>query len=146
MKVILRADVKGVGKKGELKNVADGYAVNALFPKKLAMAATREALEDLKNTEQKRAAEESAQLELLRKKAEGLSGLTLTLVRKAEKGKLFGAVHEGDIAETLASQGIAIDKKQIVIGKHWKEVGTYSAEAHLGHGLKAVFTVVIREG
>ncbi len=146
MKVILRADVKGVGKKGELKNVADGYAVNALFPKKLAERATTDVLRQIDIEEKEKTAREVKEQSLRKELAKKISGVTVMLVRKAEKGKLFGAIHEGDITEAFAKQGIILKKKQIMLGRQMKEIGTYSAEAHLGHDVKAVFTIVISDG
>ena len=146
MKVILRADVKGVGKKGELKNVADGYAMNALFPKKLAVAATADAIRELEHEEEKKKIDEEKKLILEKELSKKISDMTITLVRKAEKGKLFGAIHESDITNEFAQQGIALEKKQIVFEEHIKTVGTHSAEVHFGNGRKAVFTLVISAG
>lgn len=146
MKVILCADVKGVGKKGELKNVADGYAVNALFPKKLAVAATADAMRQIEIEEKKRKSDDERRLALERELAKKVSGMTIAIVRKAEKGKLFGALHEGDIADALVKEGIAIEKKQIILEKHIKEVGTYPAAVRFPAGTKAVFEVVISGG
>ena len=146
MKVILCADVKGVGKKGELKNVADGYAVNALFPKKLAVAATAEAMRQIEIEEKGRRTDDEKKLVLERELAKKISGMTLAIVRKAEKGKLFGAIHEGDIADALAKEGITIDKKQIVLEKNIKEVGMYPVAVRFPAGTKAVFEIVISGG
>lgn len=146
MKVILCADVKGVGKKGEQRNVADGYAVNALFPKKLAVVATPDAIRQIEQEEKTRkiiAEKELAQVKELAKK---ISGMTITLIRKAEKGKLFGAVHEGDIAEALAKENISVERKRVFFEKQMKEIGNYSASVHLGHGVKASFHVIIKAG
>ena len=146
MKVILCADVKGVGKKGELKNVADGYAINALFPKKLAIAATADAMRQIEIEERNRRADDEKRLALEKELAKKVSGMTLVIVRKTEKGKLFGAIHEGDIADALAKEGITIDKKQIVLEKHIKEVGMYPVAVRFPAGTKAVFEIVISGG
>ncbi|MFZ1720777.1 MAG: 50S ribosomal protein L9 [Candidatus Moraniibacteriota bacterium] len=146
MKVILRADVKGVGKKGELKNVADGYALNALLPKQLAVVATKEAIADLKRTEQERVERETAQLVSLKKQAEKIATLTITLVRKAEKGRLFGAIHEGDIAEALAKENISVEKKQVSIEKQIREIGNHPVKINLGRRVQASLSVTIQAG
>ena len=146
MKVILSTDVKGVGRKGELKNVADGYAINALFPKKLAVPATPEAILKLDRDEEKKKLDEVKKVAIEKELAKKISGMTITLVRKAEKGKLFGAIHEGDIIQALEKENIIVDKKQIVLEKHIKEAGTYQVEMHFAFGGKASLTVVISEG
>jgi large subunit ribosomal protein L9 len=97
MKVILLADVKGVGKKGDLKNVADGYALNALFPKKLAVAATTDSIRQLEEEEKRKKVLVEQEIVRERELAKKISGMTITLIRRAEKGKLFGALHESDI-------------------------------------------------
>lgn len=146
MKVILRADVKGVGKKGELKNVADGYALNALLPKQLAIVATKEAIADLKRIEQKRTEREAAEIVSLKKQAEKITTLTITLVRKAEKGRLFGAIHEGDIALALAKENISVEKKQVSIEKQIREIGNHPVRINLGRGVQASLSVTIQAG
>ena len=146
MKVILRADVKGVGKKGELKNVSDGYAVNALFPKKLAIPATKESVRQLELEGEKKRRDEEKKIALEKESAKNISEMTITLIRKAEKGKLFGAIHEGDIVDALAKQGMTIDRKHIILEKHIKEVGSYPVEVRFAFGAKAVFTVVVSGG
>ncbi len=146
MKVILRADVKGVGKKGELKNVSDGYAVNALFPKKLAIAATKESIRQLEFEEEKKQRDEEKKIALEKESAKKISEMTITIVRKAEKGRLFGAIHEGDIADAIAKQGVTIDRKHIILEKHMKEVGSYPVEVRFTFGTKATFTVIVSGG
>ena len=146
MKVILRADVKGVGKKGELKNVSDGYAVNGLFPKKLAVAATKESIRQLELEETKKRRDEEKKIALEKESAKKISEMAITIVRKAEKGRLFGAIHEGDIADALAQEGVTIDRKHIILEKHMKEVGSYPVEARFAFGAKAAFTVIISGG
>jgi large subunit ribosomal protein L9 len=146
MKVILRADVKGVGRKGELKNVADGYALNALFPKKLAVAATTDSIRQLEEEEKRKKVIVEQEIVRERELAKKISGITITLVRRAEKGKLFGAIHEGDIVETLASEQIPVEKKQVFFEKQIKEIGSHSIGVNLGHGIKTSFNIVIKAG
>ncbi len=146
MKVILRADVKGVGRKGELKNVADGYALNALFPKKLAVAATADAIRKLEQEQKTKKMTEEKELTKEKELAKKIAGITITLVRRAEKGKLFGAIHEGDIVEALASEHIPVEKKQVFFEKQIKEIGSHSIGVNLGHGIKTSFNIVIKAG
>lgn len=146
MKVILRADVKGVGKKGDLKNVADGYAVNALFPKKLAVPATADSLRQHEHEEKERRNIAEKNIAAERALAKKISGMTITLVRRAEKGKLFGAIHEGDIVEALAKENISVERKQVLFEKQIKEIGNYSIRLNLNHGVKASFYIIIKAG
>lgn len=146
MQVILYADVKGVGKKGELKNVADGYALNALFPKKLAVPATVDSIQQLEEEEKRKKIIVEQEIVRERELTKKISGITITLVRRAEKGKLFGAIHEGDIVEALASEHIPVEKKQVFFEKQIKEIGSHSIGVNLGHGIKTSFNIVIKAG
>ena len=127
MKVILNADVKGKGKKGEIVNVSDGYARNFLFPKNLAKEATAQNLNAAK------VAQDAAKHKKLVEKAEAvalaekLSGKTVQLKAKCGEGnRLFGAVTAAEVAEALkAGMGIEVDKKKIALSGGIKELGTY---------------------
>ena len=127
MKVILNADVKGKGKKGDIVNVSDGYARNFLFPKNLAKEATAQNLNAAK------VAQDAAKHKKLVEKAEAvalaekLSGKTVQLKAKCGEGnRLFGAVTAAEVAEALKeSMGIEVDKKKIALSGGIKELGTY---------------------
>jgi large subunit ribosomal protein L9 len=127
MKVILNADVKGKGKKGEIVNVSDGYARNFLFPKNLAKEATAQNLNAAKVAQDaakhKKLVEKAEALAL----AEKLSGKTVQLKAKCGEGnRLFGAVTAAEVAEALRqSMGIEVDKKKIALSGGIKELGTY---------------------
>ena len=127
MKVILNADVKGKGKKGEIVNVSDGYARNFLFPKNLAKEATAQNLNAAKVAQDaakhKKLVEKAEALAL----AEKLSGKTVQLKAKCGEGnRLFGAVTAAEVAEALKqSMGIEVDKKKIALSGGIKELGTY---------------------
>lgn len=130
MKVILKADVKGVGKKGEVINASDGYARNFLFPKKLAEEATPGNLkthELIKAKEAKLKAEELAAAKAL---AEKIGTLTVNLkVKTGDSGKVFGSVTSKDIAEGLeAEHGIKVDKKKVDIKESIKTTGVYTVD------------------
>ena len=102
MKVILLADVKGQGKKGELCNVSDGYARNFLFPKKLAVEADNTALNELKNREQSAAHHKQEEINAAKATASLLDGKTVTVKAKAgSNGKLFGSVTSKEIAAEI---------------------------------------------
>lgn len=145
MKVILLQDVKGTGKKGDVKNVSDGFARNFLIGKGLALEATPKNLTELQGRK------DSAQHKIDVAKAEAeaqaakLKGQTVTVHAKAgQSGKLFGAVTPASIAEAVEAQfGFAVDKRKIITTVEIKNAGTYTAEAKLFNGVSAEFTVSV---
>lgn len=146
MKVILKQDVKGQGKKGELVNVSDGYARNFLLPRNLAVPADAQAMNDLKNKEEAA----KYRLEMEKKEAEEtkklLDGKTLKLsARAGQGGKLFGSVTTKEVAEALKQQyHTEIEKRKIVMADI-KAFGSYEAEIKLNHGISAKITVMVVE-
>lgn len=115
MKVILKQDVKKVGKKGEIVDVSDGYARNFLIARGLAVAETKKSLEILGEEKKIEAAEEKKREEAARKTAEELEKMTLDFhVRSGVEGKVFGSVSTKQIAAELMRKGITIDKKKIL--------------------------------
>ena len=133
MKVILNADVKGQGKKGQIVNVSDGYARNFLFPKNLAKEATTDNLNAAKIKEAAdvaRLAREKAAAEDL---AKTLSELVVEVRAKAgSNGRLFGSITASDISEALKKQHkIEIDRHKIVLDETIKQFGTYEVKAKL---------------
>ncbi|MEE1056881.1 MAG: 50S ribosomal protein L9 [Acutalibacteraceae bacterium] len=147
MKVILLQDVKGTGKKGELKEVSDGYARNFLLPKNLAKKATAQAMSELKNAEESKA----FKIEEDKKKANAekakLEGKSINIKAKAgQGGRLFGSVTAKEISAELKKQfGINIDKRKISIDVDIKAFGTYNAEVKLYTGIVAKVKVVVSE-
>ncbi len=146
MKVVLLADVKGHGKKGELCNVSDGYARNFLFPKKLAVEADNAALNELKNREEAAAHHKQEEINRAKEIASKLDGKTVTLIAKAGSGgRLFGSVTSKEIAaEIKSSLGIEIDKKKMN-APDIKNFGEYTAEIKLYQGIVAKITVKVTE-
>ncbi len=145
MKVILNQDVKGTGKKGELVNVSDGYARNFLFPRKLAVEANAQAMNDKNNKESAaafRVAEEKAAAE--QKKAK-IDGKTLKVVGKAGKsGKLFGSITAKEVAEALKGEfGIEVDKKKITLHSEIKAFGTFECEVKFYTGISAKLNIEV---
>ena len=130
MKVVLRNDVEGLGYKGDIVTISDGYAQNKLIPQGLAFKATagaeREA-EKMRQARELRASEEKAVAEEM---ASRMENETLTIAMNAgEGGKLFGSVSATDISEALSDQkNITIDKKLITIAESIKEIGTYQVD------------------
>ena len=146
MKVILLADVKGHGKKGELCNVSDGYARNFLFPKKLAVEADNAAMSEFKSREEAKIHHKEEEIAAAKKTAGELEGKTITMKAKAgTAGRLFGSVTSKEVAEEIKrSLGIQIDKKKMTMADI-KNFGEYTAEIKLYTGITAKVTVVVTE-
>ncbi len=127
MKVILLKDVRGLGMHGEIKNVADGYAANALFPKKLAEPATEEKIQQIEAKKAEAQAQVAKEAEQLDNKVKMLRGKKVSLQSRAtEKGGLFKAIHEKDIAKAiLAEHSLAIPEDCITFPQPIKTVGDH---------------------
>lgn len=147
MKVILLEDVKGTGKKGEIKEVKDGYARNCLISKKLAVEAPPANMNILEG--QKASAQHKIDVEIANAKdtASKLEGKTVKISAKGgTSGKLFGSITGKDVSAQLKKQyGLDIDKRKIAINGDIKAFGAYSAEAKLYNGVSAKFTVLVEE-
>ena len=146
MKVILLADIKSVGKKGEVINASDGYARNFLFPRKLAQEATESNLTILNNKKETERRKKLAEVEAAQKQAEELKGKVVKIMTKSgENGRLFGAITSKDIAEALKAQyKLEVDKKKIVV-ETIKLLGTYEAEIKLYPEVSTKVSVLIAE-
>ena len=147
MKVILMQDVKGQGKKGQLVEVSDGYGRNFLLAKKLAVLATPENLNTMKQQEKARKAQEAAEKAEAQEIAKKLEGLTVKIVAKAgEGGRLFGAVTAKEVSEALNAQhGINIAKAKLVLEEPIKACGGYKIRAKLGYEISGTVSVMVAE-
>ena len=134
MKVILQQDVKGQGKKGQMVEVSEGYARNFLLPRKLAIAATTDAINTMNLKEKARKAEEARQKAEAEATAEKLKECMVKLTAKAGNGgRLFGAVTTKEISEGLKTQfDIDIPKQKLVLDEPIKAFGSYQIKAKLG--------------
>lgn len=146
MKVILTADVKGKGKKGELCNVSDGYARNFLFPKNLAVEADSAAMSELKSREAAAAHHKQEEIDTANATAAKLQGKSVTVKAKAgSNGRLFGSVTSKEIAEQIKTElGITVDRKKMNVADI-KNFGQYTAEIKLYTGITAEITVNVTE-
>lgn len=137
MKVILKADIKGVGKKDEVINASDGYARNFLFPKNLAVEANAENMSKLKAKQDSNAFKKSQEKEEAQKIADKLSKILLKIkVKAGANGKIFGGVSSKEIAESLEKQyQIKVDKKKIDLKDTIKTLGTFSVDIKLFEGV-----------
>jgi large subunit ribosomal protein L9 len=146
VKLVLLSDVKALGKRGDVVDVADGYARNFLLPRKLAGEADKGALAQLDS--QQKAHQRRADLELAeaREHAAKLEAAKLTISAKAgENGKLFGAVTNADVAGAIAAaMNLAVDKHKIELERQIKAVGSYPVQIKLHKNVvaKAVVDVV----
>ena len=147
MKVILQQDVKGQGKKGQLVEVSEGYARNFLLPRKLAIAATTDAINTLNLKEKARKAEEARMKAEAEATAEKLKEIQVKLTAKAGNGgKLFGAVTNKEISEGLKKQfNIDIPKQKLVLDEPIKAYGTYQVKAKLGFEVSGTVHVAVYE-
>lgn len=147
MKVILQQDVRGQGKKGQLVEVSDGYARNFLLKKGMAVEATAQAMNELKNRENA----EKHRIEVERQNAQEiaakLEGKTVKLTAKAGAGgKLFGSVTGKEIAEAIGVQfGVEVEKRKLVMDADIKTFGTFPVELKLNYGIGAKLYVAVAE-
>ncbi len=146
MKVILKQDVKNLGKKGELVNTSDGYARNYLFPRGLAVEANAAAMNDFNNKESAKKFHKEEEIKAAKADAAKLEGKTIKLSAKAgANGKLFGSVTAKDIsAEIKSSLGIDVDKRKISVDDI-KQFGTFEAEIKVYQGISAKIFVQVSE-
>ncbi len=146
MKVILLQDIENLGKKYEIKKVADGYARNFLIPKGLAKKATKEALlwlETQKEIEVKKAEEELKKVQDL---ASAIDGQEIIIPAKiGEEGQLFGSITSQRISEKLKELGFEIKKNQIELSEPIKELGEFSLKIKFEHNLEAEIRVIVIE-
>ena len=146
MDVILKADVKGLGKKGEKVKASDGYARNFLFPKGLAMEDNAQALTELRNREQSNQHKIDLEIEKANKSKGIIEGKILELTAKAgQNGKIFGSVTAKDVALGIEKQfGVKVDKRKITMDDI-KNFGSYKVQVKLYTDITAELTVKVGE-
>lgn len=146
MKVILKEDVKSLGKKGDLVNTSDGYARNYLFPKGLAIEANAQAMNEFNNKEKAKKFHKAEEIKAANKVKDRLEGTTFKLKAKAgANGKLFGSVTAKDVAaEIKRTANEDIDKRKIVM-EDIKAFGTVQAEVKIYQGITAKVFVQVTE-
>lgn len=145
MKVVLLADVKGQGKKGDLIEASDGYARNFLIPKKLAEVATTDVLNNIKGKNEAAAYHKQQDILAAQKVADELEGKKITLKGKAgDNGKLFGKITNQNVADAIKFQlHHVIDKRKIVLPDGIKAIGQTSVEVKVYPEISATITVVV---
>lgn len=147
MKVILSADVKGQGKKGEMIEVSEGYARNYLLPRNLAVKATADNMNALKLKEQAKKAQMEREKEQAKAYAKQLGASVVKVRAKGgENGKLFGSVTSKEISEALKEQhGITLEKNRIVLEENIKSFGSYEVKCKLGYEISGTIHVQVLE-
>lgn len=146
MKVILAQDVKNLGQKGDLVEVAEGYARNYLLPRKMALPATPANLNALRQQKEQEARRQQRLREEAGQLADRLNQVTVTIsVKTGEGGRMFGSVTAQTIAEALEAQGVRVDKKKIELKDTIKSLGTYVVPVKLHPEVTARISVVVTE-
>jgi len=145
MKVLLREDVSGVGHKGDLCEVSDGYARNFLLPRGLAMRATEGVDAQAEGMRRARAIRDAQDREAAEEIAKTLVSKVLTITARAsDEGRLFGSIASTDVAATVAEQtGVELDRRQVVLDDHIKDVGTHTVMARLHADVEFPLTVEV---
>lgn len=148
MKVLFLKDVPGTGNKGEIKEVADGYARNFLFRQNLARQATPEVINEEKAKDEKRRKESSNELREAQKNAGKLDGAELVIEEKAnESGKLYSSIGGKKLTEEIRKQlKVSIKPTQLEIKQSIKEVGEHNILIKFPHGLEADLRVSVTKG
>ena len=147
MKVIFLKDVKGTAKKGEMKEVSDGYARNFLIPKGVAKEATASSINDLNQQKTAESLKKQKEVQDAKDLAEKLKAITVTMYSKAgDGGKLFGSITSKDIAERLNKEHkIDIDKRKILLDDHIKMLGSHTVPVKLHQNVTAEFRVEVKQ-
>lgn len=145
MKIVLRDDVENLGHKGDVVDVADGYARNYLVPRGLAMKATKGVVAQAEAMRRNRAAKEARDVEAAQAQAAQLEGARIEIVARAgEGGKLFGSVTAADVAEAIhAQRGIDVDRRKVGLDEPVKELGEVAITVKLHTDVEAAVTVVV---
>ncbi len=147
MKVILLKDVKGTGKQGDVKEVADGYARNFLIGKGLALEANAKNLSDLAGKKASAQHKIDVEKQAARDAAAIIKDKKIVIRAKAgANGKLFGAITAGNVADAINAQlGVSVDKKKVTLKSEIKSYGDFAAEVRLYAGITAALTVSVEE-
>jgi large subunit ribosomal protein L9 len=148
MKVILRSDIAGLGKRGDIVDVADGHGRNFLLPRGLAITASSGALSQAAAMRRRRDLRDAADRESAQTVASALVSKTIEVTAKAgPEGRLYGSIHASDVADAVSAQtGIELDRKKLMVPDHIKTVGEYSVVAHLHSDVEFSFTINVVAG
>lgn len=137
MKVILTKDVKNLGRAGDVKDVAEGYARNFLIPKKLAEIATAEGVKEVEAKKASEQAKAEMEADKLRELAAKVKGKKIILKSKEKNGKLFGSITAKDIADELQRENLAVSTDCIIMKEALKKTGTYEIRIALSKDIES---------
>ena len=143
MKVVFLKNVVNIGKAGQVKQVADGFARNFLIPQGLAQPATKLSMLQLEKRAEVETLQTQQELVRAQQLATELDGAEFIIHQKAQQGRLFGAVSSAVIAEVILQKGIAVQDKQIHITEPIKQVGEHSVRILLDHGIEAEVKLIV---
>ena len=144
MKVILTEEIRGLGTRGDVVNVKDGYARNYLFPKNLAREATSGNLKSVEQQRKKWALIAQQEKVDAQKAAEAVKGIKITVQKRVgETGQLFGSVTANEIADALEAKGVAVEKRRIELAHPIKTLGTHDVEVRLHREVSAQIQVEV---
>lgn len=146
--VILIEDVEGLGRKGSVVRVRNGYAYNYLLPRRLAVLATTDNMRRLEKLREKYEKEEAERIERAKSLVDRLEGASVTIAAKAsEEGSLYGSVQVPQIVEALADSGLEVEPRSVRLAEPIKHVGVYAVPVHLHETVKTEIKVfVVAEG
>jgi large subunit ribosomal protein L9 len=144
MKIILMEDVPALGRRGEVREVATGYARNYLLPKKLALPATPGNLQNLEHLKRQHERAENKAREAAQAAADRIAALELAAATRAsEDGRLFGSVSAQDVVEFLERQRIPVEKRRVLLEDPIKALGEYQVPIRLHHDVTATLRVTV---
>lgn len=145
MQVILKQNVPSLGKKGEMKNVKEGYFMNYLMPRNLAEVATAAKIKQAEEMRKKEVVQHERIKEQAGEIKEKLKGLKITLKAKAKGDKLYGSITEKEILGALQEKlNVKLEKEHLLLSEHIKVVGTYEVPVRLVEGVEGKFTLEIK--
>jgi large subunit ribosomal protein L9 len=146
MQIILQQDIEKLGTRGQVVEVAEGYARNFLLPRKLALEASASNMKRLEKMRTAFAVQEATEKEEAQKVADALAAVSLELTRKAgENDQLFGSVTSADISEALEAKGYKLDKRKIVLADPIKLVGEYEIPIKLHREVSATVKLAVKK-
>ncbi len=147
MELILRENIEGLGRRGDVVNVADGYARNYLIPKDLALKPTQANIQRVEKEKQEEVRRQEAQIENLRQLAEKLTTVSCTVpVKVGEEGQMYGSVSSQDISKALKDEDFDVDARCITVEEPIKELGVYTFNITLAPEIEATSKVWVVEG
>jgi len=143
MKVILIQDIKSLGKKGDIKEVSDGYARNYLLPKNIAKVATPEAVSKIEKDREKEKENQAENDKRLQNLANDLKGKKISMKVKEKKGKLFGSIGPKEIQKALALENIDVSEKNIIQKSPIKKIGEHKVKISLANNTEADIILIV---